>query len=157
MLETDMQKLFQTNINQTADVLCRSVDADIIFISAPYIMYKQFKLDDNFRTYLEGAMLSGHMFRTGIKPKPYQKSFKLVTSTKSRVTTFQTANKQFSFLTILLVYGKSDQHRSIYNTYNAELVSTKIKLIKLEDASNMYSSFNRVKFHASDANDNYLL
>ena len=92
-----------------------------------------------FRTYLEGVMLSEQMFRTGIKPKPYQKSFKLVTSTKSRVTAFQTVNKQFSFLTISLVYGKSDQHRSIYDTYNAKLAITKIKLIKLENASNMYS------------------
>ena len=88
-------------------------------------------------------MLSEHMFKTGIKPKPYQNSFKLVTSTRYRVTAFQTANKQFSFLTISLVYGKSDQHRSIYN---AELVSTEIKLIKLENASNIYSSFNRAKF-----------
>ena len=38
MLETDMQKLFQTNINQAAHALPRSVDADIIFISIPYIM-----------------------------------------------------------------------------------------------------------------------
>ena len=44
MLEIDMQKLFQTNINQAAHALPRSVDADIIFISTPYIIYKQFKL-----------------------------------------------------------------------------------------------------------------
>ena len=30
-----MQKLFETNKNQTADALLRSVDADTIFMSAP--------------------------------------------------------------------------------------------------------------------------
>ena len=38
-LETDLQKLFETNTNQAADALPRSVDADIIFTSAPYIMF----------------------------------------------------------------------------------------------------------------------
>ena len=46
--ETDMQKLFQTNRNQTADALPRTVDADIVINSVPYIMYKQFKLDDKY-------------------------------------------------------------------------------------------------------------
>ena len=45
----------------------------------------------------------------------------------------------------------------IYDSYNVELVSTKIKSIKLENASNTYSSFNRVKFDTSDAHDKYLL
>ena len=92
-------------------------------------MYEKFKLDNNFRTYLEGVMLSEHVLRTGIKPTLYQKSFKLVTGTKSRVVDFQTVNRKFSFLAILLVYDKSDQHRSIYDSYNAELASTKTKLI----------------------------
>ena len=131
-LETDMQKLFETNINQTADALPMIVDA-------PYIMYEQFKLDNNFRAYLEGEMLSEHVLRTGIKPTPYQKSFELVSGTESRVVNFQAVNKQFSFLSSSLVYDKSDQHRSIYNSYNAELASTKIKSIKLEIASNTYS------------------
>ena len=153
-LETDMQKLFETNRNQTADALPRTVDADT---SAPYIMYEQFKLDNNFRTYLEGVMLSEHVLGTGIKPTPYQKSFELVSGTESRIANFQVANKQFSFLSISLVYDKSDQHRSIYDSYNAELARTKIKSIKLENASNPYSSFNSVKFNTSDAHNKYLL
>lgn len=48
MLETEMQRLFETNVNQNAGAISRTVDAGIIFIGAPYIMYKQFKLDDNF-------------------------------------------------------------------------------------------------------------
>ena len=54
----DMQRLFQTNINQAANVLPRTIDAEIILTSAPFIMYEQLKLDDNYRTYLEGVLMS---------------------------------------------------------------------------------------------------
>ena len=50
-LETGMQRLFKTNVNQAADALPRTVDAEIIFTSAPYIMYEQMKLDNNYQTY----------------------------------------------------------------------------------------------------------
>ena len=71
-----MQKLFETNNNQAADALLASVDASMIFTSASGIMYEQFKLDNNFRTYLEGTLISEHVLRTGIKSTPYQKPFR---------------------------------------------------------------------------------
>ena len=55
MLETEMQKLFKRKVNQNADALPRTVDADIAFTGAPYIMHKQIQLDDNFKTYHEGT------------------------------------------------------------------------------------------------------
>ena len=55
------------------------------------------------------------------------------------------------------MYDKRDQHRNIYDSYNAELASTKIKSIKLENASNTYSLFNSVKFNTDDAHDKFLL
>ena len=79
-----MQRLFQTNVNQSTNALLTSVNARIVFTSAPYIMYRQFKLDDNFKTYLEGTMLSEHVLRTGIKPTSYQKLFELVAGSESR-------------------------------------------------------------------------
>ena len=135
-LETDIQRLFETNINQNADALTRTVDAEIILTSATCIMYEQFKLDNNFRTYLEGVLSSEHILRIRIRDTLYQKSFELVAGTESRVVELQGSNKQFSFLTISLVYDKSDQHRSIYDSYNGEVASTMIKLIQLENASN---------------------
>ena len=95
-LEKDIQRLFEASINQATDTLPRTVNAEIILTSASYIMYEQFKLDDNFRTYLK-----------------YQISFELVAGTESQVVEFQGSNKQFSFLAISLVYDKSDQYRSI--------------------------------------------
>ena len=58
------------------------------------------------------------------------KSFELVVGTESGVVNLQAANKQFSSLTISLVYDKSDQHRSVYDSYNTELGSTKIKSVE---------------------------
>ena len=154
-----MQRLFETNVNRAVDVLPRTVEAEIIFTSAPYIMYEQLKLDNNYWTYLEDVMLSERVFRTKlelefrIKPTPYQKSFELVVDTESRVVNFQAANKQFSFLKIPLVYDRSDQHRSVYNSYNTELANTKIKIVQLENAPNTCSSINTVKFDTSYAHD----
>ena len=71
---------------------CQCIDASIIFMSAPYIMYEQF----NF----EGKLISEHVLRRG-----------------SKQTTFFSLN-------LTSVY-KSDQCRSIYDTYNTELASTK--------------------------------
>ena len=133
-LETKMQKLFKRNTNQAADVSPWNVDAEIVITSSPYIKYEQVRLDDNSRTSLEGAVLSDHVPRTWIKPAPYQIPFELVIGTESRVVNFQAANKQFSVLVISQVYDKSDQRRSIYDSYNTELASTKIKSIKLENA-----------------------
>ena len=115
-----MQKLFETNLNQNADALPRTIDADIVFTGAPYIIYEQFQLDDGLETYLAETMQSEHVLRTRIKLTPYQKLFWLVTDTESRIVYFPGANKQLSFFTISLVYDKNDQHRSIYNNYKAE-------------------------------------
>lgn len=52
-------------------------------------MYEQLKLDDNYRTYLKGVMLSERILRTGIKPTLYQKIFELVVGTESRIINVQ--------------------------------------------------------------------
>ena len=149
-----MKKLFETNVKQNADALPRTVDADIDSTGVPYIMYKQFQLDDNFKTHLEGTMQSEHMLRTETKPTPYQNLVELVSGTESRVVDFTEANKQLTFFAISLVYDKSDQHRSIYDRYNAELAITKVPL---ESASNTYSTFNSGKFNTSNPHNKLLL
>ena len=35
-----MQKLFKLNVSQNVDALPRTVDADIVFTRAPYIMHE---------------------------------------------------------------------------------------------------------------------
>ena len=151
--ESDMQGLFESKKNQAADGLPNMVNAKIILDSTPYLLYYQFALDDNFRTYLETSLASENRLRTGIQRTPYQKSYELIAGSQSRTVTFNNAYKQFSFLEISLVFDKSDQHESIYDSYNAEVASTAIKTIKLANASNTYSEFNTVKFDLKDEED----
>ena len=153
-----MQRLFESKTNQAVGAgLPNNVDANIILDSAPHILYYQFDLDDNFRTYLEGAMISENSLRTGLQKIPLQQSYEMTAGSQSRSVTFNNAFKQFSFIEISLVYDRSDQHLSIYDSYNAEVAATQIKSIKLQNASNTYSEFNRVKFDLEDQEDQYTL
>ena len=72
--EQDMQRLFESKAQQAAAGLPDSIDAKIILDSTPYLPYYQFKLDKNFRNYLETTSASESKLRTGIQRTPYQKS-----------------------------------------------------------------------------------
>ena len=155
--ETNMQKLFESKTNQAADGLPDTVDAQIILESAPYLLFYQFSLEDTYRTYFEGAMISEQVLRTGIKYSPYQKSYELVAGSQSKTFTFTNAFKQFAFLEFSLVFDRSDQHLNIYDSYNAEVAAVSIKNIKLQNASNTYSEFNTIKFDLEDEEDRFTL
>ena len=81
----------------------------------------------------------------------------MTAGSQSRTINFNNAFKQFSFLEISLVYDRSDQHIGIYDSYNSEVAATQIKSIKLQNALNMYSEFNTVKFVLEDLEDQYTL
>ena len=70
--------------------------------------------------------------RTGIKPSSYRKSYKISRGIQAYIVNFKVSNKQFWFMEISLVYDKSDEHRSMYNSHNSEIASTKIDPIKWE-------------------------
>ena len=158
IFESDMSRLFESKAQlATAATAIPTPDAKIILDSAPYLFYHQFNLEDTYRTYLEGALVSSRKLRGGLKLFPYQKSYEIVTGGQSKTFTFTNAFKQFEFLEISLVYDSSDQHLTIYDSYNAEVAATKIKSIKLQNASNTYSEFNTVKFDLEDEEDKYNL
>ena len=156
--ETNMSRLFESKTNLAADAdYPDNVDAKIILESAPYLLFYQFSLEDTYRAYFDGAMISNQILRTGLKYSPYQKSYELVTGSQSKTFTFTNAFKQFAFLEFSLVFDKSDQHLNIYDSYNAETAATSIKYIKLQNASNTYSEFNTIKFNLEDEEDRYVL
>ena len=64
-------------------------------------------------------------------------------------------NKQFAFLEISLVYDKSDQHKTIFNSYNVEIAAEKIKSLKIENASSTYALTNKINYDADAAEDAY--
>ena len=96
------------------------------------------------------------VLRTGIKPTPYQKSYEVNVGTQTNVVEFKEVNKQFSFLEISLVYDKSEQHNSVYDSYNAELAATHISSIQLENFNNKYGEINR-KYDLTEEHDKYLM
>ena len=155
--ETDYQRLFESKANQANDSLPDSVDAKIVLTSTPYILYEQPKLDDNYRTYLEVIIISNNVLRTGIQSTPYQKSYQMARKSQSRTVTFEASARQFSFLEFSLVYNSSEQHKSIYDSYNAEVVAVQIRSIKLENVSGTHSQFNTIKFDLTDEHDKYIL
>ena len=61
------------------------------------------------------------------------------------------------FLEVSLVYEKSDQHKSIYGSYNVKVAAQKIKSLKIENASWTYALTNETKYGIDDVADAYWL
>ena len=84
-------------------------------------------------------------------------SFDINVGLQSLVVNFVGANRQFTFLELSLVYDKSDQHKTIYDSYNLEVTTQKIKSLKIENASSTYALTNEIKYDVDDAKDAYWL
>ena len=162
-LEEKLSKLFESKAKLAnkagggaADLPTTDPDANIYFNSTLYIQYELFKLNDTLDAYLRKALQSKRVLRTGIKPTPYKKSYEVNVGTQSNVVEFKDVNKQFSFLEISLVYDKSEQHNSVYDSYNAELAATHISSVQLENLNNKYGEVNR-KYDLTEEHDKYLM
>ena len=57
----------------------------------------------------------------GVLPSLHQQEFEIATGTQSLTVTFKGVQRQFEWLKISLVYDKSYQHLTIYNSYDLEL------------------------------------
>ena len=82
----------------------------------PYISYPQITLENNFLAYSNRILRSRSALRTGVISSPYQQSFEINTGTQSLKANFLGLNKQIEWLEISLVFDKSDQHQSVYNS-----------------------------------------
>ena len=156
-LEQILNKLFELRRELDDATVPNNLDAKIIFHVAPYMQQQQFKLTDNFRKYLEESLLSKRVLRTGIKPTPYQKSYKIYTGIQSFIVDFKGSYKEFSFTEVSLVYDKSNQNSSLYDSFNCEIGSIKIDSIKSENVNNNYSVSNEIKFDLNNDNNKFLL
>ena len=161
-LEQTMSKLFEgrkklANLGGKAAALPTSQrDVALQWHAAPYIQYEQIKLNDTFDKYISKALQSKRVLRTGIKPAPFQKTFEVNVGSQSHVVEFKEANKQFAFIEISLVWDKSEQHNSIYDSYNAEVAATRIGSIQLENLNNKYGEINK-KYDLTDEHDKYIM
>ena len=131
-LKNSMSRLFETN--KKSDVP-NEPDAQIIFNDLPFISYPQRTLDDNFLAYVNGILWSRGTLRTGVISSPYKQSFERNTGTKSLKVNFLGLNKQIEWPKICLVFDKSDQHQTVYDSYDVELVAKYVQVLASEHAS----------------------
>ena len=109
-LEKDMKILYESKNVLAANSALPSPDAKIIFTKAPFIQYQQLLLDKNFRQYLETVMVSKKILRMGAQKTLIQKTYEISTGQDSLNIDFLGANRQFDWIEISIVYGKSDKH-----------------------------------------------
>ena len=131
-LKNNINRLIETN---TKTDVPNEPDAQIIFNDPPYISYPQLTLDDNFLAYFNCILRSRGTLRTGVISSPYKQSFERNTGTKSLKVNFLGLNKQIEWLKISLVFDKSDQHQTVNDSYDVELVAKYVQLLALENAS----------------------
>ena len=105
--------------------------------------------------YFNSVLRSKKALRTGIKMTPYQQPFEINVGSQSLVVNFVGANRQFEFPELSLVYDKSDQHKTMYDSNNVEVATQKIRSLKLGNASSTYALTNEIKYDVDDAEDAY--
>ena len=152
-LEIDLAKLFESNV-KVANVA--APDAKIILHDTPFIQYKQFRLNDNFRQYSETSLLSKKVCLMGVKKTPLQKFYELGVELQSYTVDIVVENRQFDWLEIYLVYDNSEKHTTIYDSYNLECVGTFIQNVSIENVSNTNNVANKLKCDISDATENHM-
>ena len=80
------------------------------------MQYEQIRIDENFRQYFEGTVMSNKTLRTGMYKTPHQKNYKINSGASSDKIEFTGTNRLFDYLDISLVYDKSDAHKTIYDS-----------------------------------------
>ena len=130
-------------LNSTAAI--PSPDAKIIFAKAPFIQYEQLLLDKNFRQYLKTIMVYKKILRMGAQKTPIHRTYKINIGTASIDIEFLGSNRQFNWIELSLVCGKSDNHTTIYDSYNIEQAAKRIKSVKLSNFTKICSLKNEKK------------
>ena len=154
-LERNMNKLFESNKKVTA--ILDNPDALIQFYDRPYISYQTINLTKSADLYFTSILRSETTLRQGVLPSPYQQLFEVNIGTQSFTCTFKGAQRQFDWLEISIVYDKSFQHTTIYNSYDLELASKLIKTIKFENTSMTYSLSGKLSYNLEKEEDKNIL
>ena len=102
-------------------------------------------------------MASKRILRMGAQKTPLQKSYEIRTGTDSLNVEFLGSNRQFDWLEILIVPGKSDKQSTIYDSYNRELASQEVKTLKLTNFTEIYSLTNENKYDIDNLTQRRLL
>ena len=93
----------------------------------------------------------------GTQKTPMQKTYERIVGQDILDIEFLGANRQFDWLELSLVSNKSDKHNTLYNSYNVEIASKKIKSVKLTYFTEIYSLTNKKKYDIENLTQRHLL
>ena len=93
----------------------------------------------------------------GVLTAPYQQLFEISKGTQSLTVTFKGAQRQFQWLEISLIYDKSYQHLTIYDSYNMELAAKMIQSIKFENTTSTYSLTGKLEYSYKNHDEKIML
>ena len=154
-LERNMNKLFESNKKVAA--IPDNPDALIQIYDRPYISYQEISLTKGADIYFTGILRSETALRQGVLESPYQQVFEVNTGTQDFTCTFKAVQRQFDWLEISIVYDKSYQHTTIYDSYDLELAAKLIKTIKFENTSTTYSLTGKLSYDLTREDDKNML
>ena len=135
-LERNINRLFESNKKVTS--IPSEPDALIQFHDQPYISYEEINLTKTFDIYLSGILRSESALIMGVLPLPYQQLFEINKGTQSITVTFKGAQRQVQWLEISLIYDKSFQYLTTYDSYDLELATKLIEKIKFQNTTSTY-------------------
>lgn len=91
-------------------------------------------------------MVSKKILWIGTQKTSLQKTYEINVGQDSIDVEFLGADRQFDWLEISLVHDKTEKHTTIYDSYNREMAAQKIKSLKLNNFTEVYSLTNEKKY-----------
>ena len=82
--------------------------------------------------FFSGILRFEILLRQGVLPATYQQLLEVATGTQSFTCTFKGTQRQFDWLEIYVVWDKSYQHTTVFDSYELEHASKLIQTIKFE-------------------------
>ena len=102
-------------------------------------------------------MVSKKILRMGTQKTHVQITYEINTGQDSIDAKLLGENRQFDWLEISLVHDKSDKHTTIYDSYNREMATQKIKSLRLTYFTEVYSLTNEKKHDVDNLTLRHLL
>ena len=154
-LERNLNKLFESNkkVTSTPD----DPDASIEFWDRPYIQYQEITLTEVWETYLKQIQKSNQGLRMGVLPNPFQQTFEVNVGAQISSVDFNGSTRQFDWMEISLVYFKSYEHETIYDSYDIELAAKLIESVNFVNVSKPYTLSGKIRFDTNNRDEKHLL
>ena len=150
-LERNLNILFESNKKVTA--IPDNPDALIQIYDRPFISYQEINLTQQADICGTGILRSETALRQGVLLSPYQQEFEVNMGMQDFTCTFKGAQWQLDWLEISIVYDKSYQHTTIYDSYDLELAAKLIQTIKFENTSSTYSLTGKLSYDLTNEDE----